>query len=120
MNALSAYTHLPDRFLRNLLPFLGDKNIADMNRLDIRETVQRLSAFRSSCTTQGEMKRATVTHGGVDTKEVDRKTFQSLLCDNLHLIGEVLDVDGECGGYNLSFAFASAFCAFSVISEKES
>ena len=32
----------------------------------------------------------------------------------------VLDVDGECGGYNLSFAFASAFCAFSVISEKES
>ena len=120
VNALSAYTHLPDRFLRNLLPFLGDKNIADMNRQDIRETVQRLSAFRSSCTTQGEMKRATVTHGGVDTKKVDRKTFQSLLCDNLHLIGEVLDVDGECGGYNLSFAFASAFCAFSAISEKES
>ena len=120
VNALSAYTHLPDRFLRNLLPYLGDKNIADMNRLDIRETVQRLSAFRSSCTTQGEMKRATVTHGGVDTKEVDRKTFQSLLCDNLHLIGEELEVDGECGGYNLSFAFASAFCAFSVISEKES
>lgn len=120
VNALSAYTHLPDRFLKNLLPFLADKNIAEMNRQDIRETVRRLSSFTSGCTTEGEMKRATVTHGGVDTKEIDRKTFRSHLCENLYLIGEVLDVDGECGGYNLSFAFASAFCAFSAISEKES
>ena len=49
-----------------------------------------------------------VTIGGVSTTEVS-KTMESKLIDGLYFAGEVLDVDGTCGGYNLHFAFASGY-----------
>ena len=61
------------------------------------------------------MSAGMVTRGGVDTKEVDSTTFMSKLVPNLYIIGEALDVDGECGGYNLTFAFASAYSAYKSI-----
>ena len=59
------------------------------------------------------------TKGGVATDEVDRRTMESRLVENLYFAGEVLDVDGECGGYNLTWAFASAFTAASEIRKKK-
>ncbi|MDD3462423.1 MAG: NAD(P)/FAD-dependent oxidoreductase [Sulfurospirillaceae bacterium] len=56
-------------------------------------------------------KSAEVTAGGVDTKEVDAKTMMSKKVQNLYFSGEVLDVDGDCGGYNLYWAWASGFVA---------
>ena len=44
------------------------------------------------------------------SKEFDAKTLESKLCKGLYATGEVLDVDGDCGGYNLQFAYSSA-CA---------
>jgi len=50
--------------------------------------------------------------GGVDTTQINPKTFQSKLIKNLYILGELLDIDGDCGGYNLHFAFGSGFlCA---------
>ena len=49
-----------------------------------------------------------VTHGGVETKEIDNKTMQSKIVSNLYFTGEVLNVDGDCGGYNLQWAYSSA------------
>ena len=63
-------------------------------------------------TTKGMMNSSMVTRGGVDTEEIDPKNFKSKLVPNLWIIGEALDVDGECGGYNLTFAFASAYSAY--------
>jgi hypothetical protein len=54
---------------------------------------------------------AMVTRGGVDTKEVNPKTMQSRLVKGLYLVGEVLDVDGDTGGYNLQAAFSTAMLA---------
>ena len=54
---------------------------------------------------------AQVTRGGIDRREVDPRTMASRLFDGLYLAGELLDVDGPCGGYNLHFAFASALAA---------
>ena len=48
--------------------------------------------------------------GGVDTKEINPQTFESLKHKGLYFIGEVLDITGNLGGYNLHFAFASAHC----------
>ena len=45
--------------------------------------------------------------GGVTLDEIDSKTFESKKCRGLYIIGEMLDVDGECGGYNLAFAWFS-------------
>jgi predicted Rossmann fold flavoprotein len=54
---------------------------------------------------------AMVTRGGVDTMEVDPKTMQSRLVKGLYLVGEVLDVDGDTGGYNLQAAFSTGMLA---------
>ena len=55
-----------------------------------------------------DFKNAQVTAGGVLTSEVD-ENLASKFNNNLYIIGELLDVDGICGGYNLHFAFASAY-----------
>ena len=54
---------------------------------------------------------AQVTAGGIRTADFDPSTMQSRLVPGLYAAGEVLDVDGECGGYNLMFAFASGLLA---------
>jgi hypothetical protein len=50
--------------------------------------------------------RAQVMHGGIRFSEVD-ESLQSLIVPNLYFAGEVLDIDGACGGYNLQWAFTS-------------
>ena len=59
----------------------------------------------------GDFDKAQVTCGGVATEEVDPDTMESKCCDNLYLTGELLDVDGMCGGYNLQWAWASGYLA---------
>lgn len=54
---------------------------------------------------------AMVTRGGVSLKEVDPQTMQSRLIKGLFFCGEVLDLDGPCGGFNLQWCFSSAFIA---------
>ena len=64
--------------------------------------------------TQG-FKNAQVTRGGIALDEVDPQTMASRLFDGLYLLGETLDVDGPCGGYNLHFAFAGALTAAKAV-----
>ena len=59
---------------------------------------------------------AQVTAGGIDTRDVDPVTMASRLVKGLYLVGEVLDVDGDCGGYNLQWAWASAYAAAQAMS----
>lgn len=54
---------------------------------------------------------AQVTAGGVDTDEIDKDTMESKIVPGLYFAGEIIDVDGICGGYNLHFAWASAYIA---------
>ena len=54
---------------------------------------------------------AEFTAGGIDTKEVEQGTLESKLKKGLYLAGEVLDVDGRRGGYNLAWAWASGMAA---------
>lgn len=70
-----------------------------------------LSSFSLPLTGTQGFAQAQVTAGGILTDEVDPATLQSRLFSGLYLAGELLDVDGPCGGYNLHFAFASALTA---------
>ena len=56
-----------------------------------------------------------VTSGGVSTNQFDSKTMMSKTDKGLYLIGEILDIDGDCGGFNLQWAWSSAFCAANAI-----
>lgn len=55
--------------------------------------------------------KAMVTSGGVSTKEIDSKTMQSKIVPNLYFAGEVIDVDGPTGGYNLQASWSTGFVA---------
>ena len=55
------------------------------------------------------------TCGGADTSQFDPATMESRLVPGLFAIGDVLDVDGNTGGYSLTFAFASAYAAYRAI-----
>lgn len=59
---------------------------------------------------------AQVTKGGAKTEEFDPKTLESKLVKGLYAAGEVLDIDGDCGGYNLQWAWSSGFLAGSSAS----
>ena len=116
IKALHEATALPLRLLDTRLSW-GEKKIGDLSKKDAEEYRDRIYSWSPIVTTKGMMSAGMVTRGGVDTKEVDSTTFMSKLVPNLYIIGEALDVDGECGGYNLTFAFASAYSAYKAIIE---
>ncbi len=55
--------------------------------------------------------QAQATAGGVDVKDINPETMESRLVSGLYLCGELLDVDGDCGGFNLQWAWSSGYCA---------
>jgi predicted Rossmann fold flavoprotein len=59
-----------------------------------------------------------VTCGGIDLKEIDLETMESKLIKNLFFAGEVLNIDGETGGFNFQAAWTTAFVASQAIAEK--
>jgi predicted flavoprotein YhiN len=54
---------------------------------------------------------AQATMGGVDTREIHAQTMMSKLVEGLYFAGEIIDIDGRCGGYNLQWAWSSGYVA---------
>lgn len=54
---------------------------------------------------------AQTTAGGIDTMDINQETMESRLVPGLYFAGEVMDVDGDCGGYNLQWAWSSGYAA---------
>lgn len=54
---------------------------------------------------------AQVTAGGVDVREINRDTMESRIVPKIYFAGEIIDIDGDCGGYNLQWAWSSGFVA---------
>lgn len=104
--------HLPQRLVDALLPQeCARRKAAELSRaarLAIVEAVQRHSIIPSA--TAG-LKKAEACSGGVNTDEVDPKTMRSRVRENLFVVGELLDVTGLLGGYNLHWAWASGTAA---------
>lgn len=75
--------------------------------------------FRFSVTGTYDLKDAQTVRGGVATDEIDPATYMSKSVDDLYFTGEILDVDGRCGGYNLYFALASAAAVVESLLKKE-
>ena len=67
--------------------------------------------FRLAVTGFGDVQNAQVTRGGADVRYFDPATLESTLYPGLYAVGEALDVDGACGGFNLHWAFASGLAA---------
>ena len=74
---------------------------------DVRALARLVKAFPLTVTGTLGFSYAQVTKGGIPLQETDA-SLMSRLCRGLYFAGEILNVDGECGGYNLQWAFASA------------
>lgn len=83
----------------------------DISNKEIKSLCRHITDWRFVCEETRDFKKAQVTAGGVRLNEIDPRTFENNRHRGLYLIGEVLDIDGDCGGYNLQFAFASGMCA---------
>jgi predicted Rossmann fold flavoprotein len=83
------------------------QNIADLTDGDIRDVCRMVKAFEVNLTEPLGMDSAQVTAGGVLTEGFDPKTMESNTVPGLYACGEVLDIDGDCGGYNLQWAWSS-------------
>lgn len=74
---------------------------------DLKRIAQKIKCLQLEVQGVMGMDAAQVTAGGILTSEFDPETMESLLCPGLYAAGEVLDIDGDCGGYNLQWAWSS-------------
>ncbi|MBN1840348.1 MAG: NAD(P)/FAD-dependent oxidoreductase [Campylobacterales bacterium] len=86
------------------------KEASELSAKELKKIVFALKALRLHVTQTKGFESAEVCAGGVDLREIETKSLQSRRVENLYFCGEVLDVDGDCGGFNLHFAWASGFC----------
>ncbi|MFN0164144.1 MAG: NAD(P)/FAD-dependent oxidoreductase [Burkholderiales bacterium] len=82
--------------------------LADMPDRRLRDLAQSLSHWQLSPAGTEGFRKAEVTLGGVDTREMSSRTMESRIVPGLFFIGEVVDVTGWLGGYNFQWAWASA------------
>ncbi len=87
------------------------KAAGDMTAEEIKKLVRLIKNFRLRVTSTNSYEHAQVCRGGIDTAEVDENTLESRYVPGLYFAGEILDVDGMCGGYNLQWAWASGYVA---------
>lgn len=85
--------------------------VAELSEKQLRSLASLSVRFKAECVEMNGFLQAQVVAGGVDTTEVDPGTMASRLVPGLYFAGEVLDIDGICGGYNLQWAWASGFVA---------
>jgi predicted Rossmann fold flavoprotein len=105
---------LPLRLIRRILEISGIASYLQMAQLtrEMRSClIDNLTGLYLVVSDLCGNNQAMVTRGGVETIEVNPKTMQSRLVKGLYLVGEVLDVDGDTGGYNLQAAFSTGMLA---------
>lgn len=97
---------------------LPTKFAAQCSRADAKRLSDVVAHFRVDITEWNTFDLAQVTAGGVDTAEIDAQTMESKLVSGLYFAGEMVDIDGVCGGYNLQWAWSSGAVAGKSAAEK--
>lgn len=92
-----------------------DKKASDVTKEERKRLVKQLKGLRIKVSDTYLWNQAQVTKGGVDCNEIHPDTLESKTTERLYFVGEVLDIDGDCGGYNLQWAISSAaVCAMAI------
>lgn len=121
--ALFGHRAIADSFIgiinKKLIPILlKEAGVSDIHKpcweLDWKEKKSiyaLLKGWEFKVIDTNSFSNAQVTAGGIDTREVDAETLESKIIPGLYFAGEVLDVDGDCGGFNLQWAWSSGHVA---------
>ena len=102
------------RLAQVVLKYCGYKlsdSVASLNDSDYSKIAEALKSFEFKVLSNTGFLNSQVSAGGISTDEFDSKTLMSRRYKNLFAAGEILDIDGDCGGFNLSWAWASGAMA---------
>jgi predicted Rossmann fold flavoprotein len=114
MGGFILYGLVPDKLGDALLRRAGidrGTTVKDIHSKALEKLAKTAKAFSFAVTGTKSWKDSQVTVGGVDLCEIKPETLESKLVEGLYFAGEIMDVDGPCGGYNLGWAFASGYVA---------
>lgn len=92
-------------------------SVANLKNSDIKQIASVIKSMKFKVTGTTGFENSQVTAGGLDTAQFNPQTMESHSERGLYCIGEILDIDGDCGGFNLQWAWSSAFCASNAICE---
>ena len=105
-----------------LIDFKGLRKNKPMNEQSpaaVKSAFETVSNWPVTVTALRPWNEAMVAAGGVNTREINYNTFESLRCPGVYVTGELLDVDGQSGGFNLHFAWASGFAAATHLTQEK-
>lgn len=99
------------KYILNILDISSEKNIKNLSKKDIIKIAEYIKSFRVIKVRLMDIKYATITSGGIDVKQINPKTMESKILDGLYFAGEVIDVHGNTGGFNLQIAYSTGILA---------
>ncbi len=92
-------------------------SVVTLKSSDIKQIASIIKGMKFKVTGTTGFDNSQVTAGGLDTTQFNPQTMESKRERGLYCIGEILDIDGDCGGFNLQWAWSSAICAANAICE---
>lgn len=113
LNLLIKYP-LAQRLIEKILEIAdidGSQNAAHLRKDQRKEIIELFSSLKFEIKSLADFNQSMVTKGGIDLKEINPQNMESRIINNFFAAGEVLDIDGDTGGYNLQAAFSTAFLA---------
>ncbi len=103
---------LPLNFMKEILCHLRiDKRPKELTKEEEKNIVDSIKELKLTCIGTKSIEEGIVTSGGVDVKEINSSTMESKLLKNLYLAGEIIDIEGLTGGYNLQISFSTGYLA---------
>ena len=87
----------------------GDKKVNQITREERENLIKTIKNFKLNFDGFDDINRAIVTSGGIDVKDIDPKTMESKLVKGIYFIGELLDLDGLTGGFNIQIANSTGY-----------
>ena len=112
--------HFPNNFADHILKINGVEGKTYLGKLSQKKIHSICSSIhKMKITPQGSegFRKAEVTKGGIDTRDISSKTMESKLSPGLYFIGEVVDVTGQLGGHNFQWCWASAYAVSQAIAK---
>lgn len=111
---------LPNKLVAVVLKIAGidpEKKAGRVTKEERKALLRLMKEFEVSVAGLHGFEKAVITSGGVELKEVDSRTMRSKLLENLYFAGEVLDLDGPTGGYNLQVCWSTGYLAGEAAAE---
>ncbi len=107
---LSEMSSMPESLLKTLVKEndLEETKLADLKSSDLNHLIESLKNYNLTLKSKFPLEKAIVSKGGIRIEDIDNKTMALKKDSRIKVVGEAIELVGNCGGYNLQFAFSSA------------